>query len=498
MQIRDLHSLKHFFKTQIKTPIFGVGVYAFNRLGPEEFIDNYRLLALRYSLDTELIEKDLKVFALEKGQSTKHILSARNSTTVITHPKTYEYLKKFKNPLLLTYKASRKMEKTCQKNGWQLGVASVKFGKSMFENKVKFRRILESIQANSPPGEIISPYQIKFEYSQKKYGLPFVLQHPSRGGGKGTFFIHNQDEFNQALKKIIRPPKDPDSHQDKTPEEIILAKFITGPSPSLTGCVTRQGILSTNLQYQILDMTELYNPRKGSGLFCGHDWTGSRFSEKINRQAYQMVKQAGSYFQKQGYQGIFGLDFILDEKQEKLYLVEANPRLLGSFPTITMVQARNHETPILAFHILEFLRADYQINIDQINNLMRRPKFGGHMFLHNLSGHWARNHQVVKPGVYKLKNNKIVWQRQGYALRHMRNNEEFLLTEGVPFLKSHFSPNRRLCRILTLDKVLSNDPHQLNAWAHEIAAQIYQAFDLQPVKLVKLKKLFKPHFLAKG
>jgi len=57
-----------------------------------------------------------------------------------------------------------------------------------------------------------------------------------------------------------------------------------------------------------------------------------------------------------GYKGIFGLDFVLDEKTNKLYIIECNPRLLGSFPTLNMVQLLNNEPLILAFHILEFLK----------------------------------------------------------------------------------------------------------------------------------------------
>ena len=76
--IKDLESLREFFKNEVKTPIFGVGVYAFNRLGPEEFIGNYRLLCLRYSLDAKLIEEDLEVLSLEKGIVKKEIKPSRH------------------------------------------------------------------------------------------------------------------------------------------------------------------------------------------------------------------------------------------------------------------------------------------------------------------------------------------------------------------------------------------------------------------------------------
>jgi len=493
--IKDIETLKTFFREKVKTPVFGVGVYAFNRLGLADVIPDFRVLALRYSLDTELIEKDIEVFPLEKGMGTKHIKEPRNATTVIRHPRTEKYLRKFKNPALIVYKSSSRMEKICQQRGWNLIAVPVKFGKTLFENKVKFRRILEEIGVPVPPGRIKKPRALHYGHLMNNYGLPFVIQHPTRGGGKGTFFIRNKDDFDQALKKLKIRTKEGQELPAKEPEEVIVTRFIKGPSPSITGCVTRHGILSTCPQMQILDIPELFNPERGSGLFCGHDWD-YHLSENIKRQAYSIVEKIGKYFRVKGYKGIFGLDFVMDEKEEKLYVTETNPRLLATFPTITMVQLRNNEPPIMAFHLLEYLNIDYDIDVARINQLMRQPKQGAQMFLHNLSGGWARNYGEIRAGAYRL-NPKLQFVRSGYALKHLKNEDEFLVTEGVPFKKSHFSPNRRLCRILTLKGVLE-DYTKLNDWGREVVTQTYRVFDIRPVKFIKLRKFFSPHFLAKG
>lgn len=500
MIIKDLASLKECF-SQIKTPIFGVGVYAFNRLGLENIVNNYRVLALRYSLDTELIEKDIKVFSLEKGMGTKHIRQPRNATTVIKDLRTKKYLEKFLSlgqPALLVYKPSPKMEQVCQENSWLLIANPSHFGKDLFENKIRFRKILQEMDMPVPPGKITSLDKLHYGHLMNKYNLPFVIQHPTKGGGKGTFFINNQEDFERTLKKLKAKE---DEETEKTiipPSQVIVSQFIQGPSPSMTGCVTKSGILSTNLQYQILDMPQLYNPKKGNGLFCGHDWTSSRFPASLNQQAYQYVEKIGQYFKENNYQGIFGLDFILDEKTNQLYISECNPRLVGSFPVLSMSQALNNEVSILACHILEFLDHDYQIDIEAVNQSMRREKIGGQMILHNLTDHWARNHRQLKAGIYKLEKNKLKYLRPGYDLKHLKDEEEFLLADGVPLKRAHFSPNRRLCRILTLNKTLDLENKQLTPWASQVAQTVYQSFDLKPVKWIKTKKVFKPHFLAKG
>ncbi|MFC1700820.1 ATP-grasp domain-containing protein [Patescibacteria group bacterium] len=504
-QIQDLESLKLFLKTNLKNPIVGIGVYAFNRLGLEDIISDYHLVALRYSLDTKLIEKNIETLSLEKGMGTKHIKDSRNSTTIIDHPRVLQYLKKLTDeykqpPVLLVYKSTNRMEKICQDNLWILTAPQKKFGKALFENKARLRKMLEDIHVSIAPGEIKIAKELDYNQLSDKYGLPFVLQHPTRGGGKGTFFIHNQNDFEKAISKLKNKENDQEKFiKEKNSEylNIVVSKFIKGPSPSITGCVTKHGILSTGLQHQILDIDKLYNSKNGSGLFCGHDWSFSNFSDKINQQAYEIVERIGELFKKWNYKGIFGLDFILDEKEEKLYVIESNPRMLGSFPTLSMAQLMNNEPPILAFHLLEHININYSIDINKINNLMRKKKQGAHMFLHNLTKSWARNHNVVQPGVYILNRNKLEFLRPGYKLQHLKNQEEFLITEGVPIRKSHFSPNRRLCRILTLAPVLE-EYDRLNPWAERVIKTTYKAFKMRPILFADIRKIFNPDFIAKG
>jgi len=315
------------------------------------------------------------------------------------------------------------------------------------------------------------------------------------------------------LKKLrLREVEGEEIPEDISRLEVIVAKYIKGPSPSITGCVTRHGILSTSPQHQLIDIPQLYNPQKGSGLFCGHDWSSSKFSESVEKKMYKAVNRVGKYFKEQGYKGIFGLDFVLDEKknrvyvtENRVYVTESNPRLLGSFPVITMAQVRNNETPILAFHILEYLDIDYRINRKEINKLMRKPKIGAQMFPHNLTDHWAKSNARMRAGVYKLKKiksdkrkTKIKFVRPGYAMKHLKRKDEFLLTDGVLRKKAHYSPNRRLGRIITLRRVLSKDKKNLTPWARQVALETHDSFKLKRIWFVKLIKFFNPNYLAKG
>lgn len=457
MEIKNNIDLKRIFK-KIKIPIFGVSVYAFERLGPENFIGDYELISLYDSKETDFIKKDLPVFCLEKEIGRR--IKPRNSTSIICHSRVQEFLHKKsgdKKPIILVYKTSIKMEREAEKNNFELAVAPFCFGKKFLENKVKFRRILEGIGIKVPPGRIVPISFLanrKLRDFKKEFGFPFVMQHPQKGGGKGTFFVKDQRSFNTA-KQLLR--------REET-EEFIITKLIKGPSPSMTGCVTRHGVLSTRPQYQICDEPLLNrNPGRG-GLFCGHDWS-LPFSDKVLKQAKEVVDKIGSYFKKEGYKGIFGLDFILDAKKEELYVVECNPRLLASFPALTMVQVENGELPIIAFHLLEYTKVSYNINIDKINEQMWKKKEGSQMYLHNPFNKKVIQKTELRAGIYK-KNKKgkkinLKFIKDTYKFSDLKNENEYLFTDGIQKKGSIIKGSQRL-RILNKSSVLGSDLRTVN------------------------------------
>lgn len=450
MGIKNISDIKKNFK-KVKNSIFGGAVYAFERLGPENFVENYQLLSLYNSKETELIKKDIPVFCLEEKIERK--IKPRNSTSLLSSQEVQDYIEKNsekEKPVILIYKSSYKLERLAKNKNWILAIAPKKFGKKLLENKVKFRRILEKIKVPIPPGRIVSLSFLRYKKLielEKEFGLPFVIQHPEKGGGKGTFFIKGEKSFLRT-KQFLRREK---------PKEIIISKFISGPSPSITGCVTRYGILSTRPQYQICDELLLNSRPNRGGLFCGHDFSlAKNFSKKVLFQAKEAIDKVGSYFKRIGYKGIFGLDFILDEREENLYVVECNPRLLATFPVLTMVQVGNGEPPIIAFHLLEYLNVPYDIDVRKINSQMWQKKEGAQMFLHNPLQKSIKIKKDFKAGVYIKKKNKINFSREGYNLSHIKKDNEFLFTDGIPLKSSFFKKNQRI-RIVSKKGVLEKN-----------------------------------------
>lgn len=479
-EISNLESLKEYFRENIDNPIFGVGVSAFNRIGLAEVVENYKLLSLKYSLDTELIEKDIELYSLEKELGESILKEPKNSTTVLKNDKSKKFINQFPGkPLVLPFNSSRKMEAVCKENNWIQATNPIGFGKELFEDKIKFRNILENTGIDVIPGEINKFKKLDYQKTKSKYNLPFVLQHPRSSGGKGTFFIKNRTDWDNALEKIQNPTKYNITKDKKSKNinklELLITKFITGPSPATNCCVTRFGVLILKPRLQIMNTPLLCNPEVGSGVFCGNDWSASKFSEKVKSQVYIMGEKIGKIFKNMGYKGIFGIDFILDEKKEKIYLVEANPRLTGNFPTTTLIQLANNEPPLIVFHVLEFLNAKYELDIDKINKIIQKDKFGAQVFIRNLENKSVRTLKQIKAGVYDYSHGKLKYKRPGYDFSHFNKKDEFIITENVPFKDTIIGPYMRICRLLFNDRILKNST-DLNSKTEEIVKKTYDLF----------------------
>ncbi len=447
---------------KIRTPVLGVGVTAFNRLGPELFLGNYRIFCLSFGQDLSLIEKDVPVFSIERRGGFSGL---KNSSSVMENRLVQEEIRKVKNPYLLFYMPNEKIGKICRKHGWEM------IGQAPPEeimNKALFRGFLGGLGIPLIPGEETVLTEDAYPKLKEKYGS-FVAQLPEGSGGKSTRFIHSEQDFEQARKMAGG-------------DSVIVSRFIRGPSPSITGCVTKYGILYTNLQYQLLDIPECVNPAVGSGIFCGHDWTLSSFDLGTEQQAYDYVRKVGGRLKEMGYRGIFGLDLVLDRETQRLYIVECNPRLLGSFPALTMVQRLNREPLIIAFHVAEFLGLEYMIDVEKVNREMKGKKKGAHLILYNKLGVSATNREVLKPGIYAMEGGSLVYKRPGYRLCDLKGGDEFAIADDVPFENSVFKPHERILRLMTLHPMMDVKSYKLNEWARMVVEKVYSALRLEPLE----------------
>ncbi len=122
-------------------------------------------------------------------------------------------------------------------------------------------------------------------------------------------------------------------------------------------------------------------PAVGAAMKYSPPTTSTLISPDVRRQSRAaLLSPWANNFVEEGYQGLFGLDFLLDQDSGELYLGEMNPRITGATPLTNLAAHDRHQPPLLLFHLLEWLGIDFSFDIDEYNRRAgsgpRRPRAG--------------------------------------------------------------------------------------------------------------------------
>ncbi|MEJ2198598.1 MAG: ATP-grasp domain-containing protein [Desulfuromonadales bacterium] len=331
--IKDFDSLKNYYRT-IERPFFALNKYPYSTLiGIENFINNFQILAFLNSKEVESIAKKHKISFFMEGRIRGEIKGEdypdMNSL--------YSHIGKDENRLTISilkdeqiiYRMSEGLVKAFEEYDWTI-VGSDYNVRMKCDNKVYFNKILEDINLPVPPYMIRFQEDLDYNEIVNSLGEKIVIQFPTSYSGSGTFIINSREDFYRTIssEKFLK--------QKKKNEEgkIRITRYVNRKlSPVMGVCCTKEGIVYTDLYHQIIDAPEVVQQGKGTGVYCGNEWTSADFPDSVKKQAYDAAEKIGIYLQNnEGYKGYFGLDFVLDDDTKILYPIEMNFRLIGSFP----------------------------------------------------------------------------------------------------------------------------------------------------------------------
>jgi len=480
LNIKNYQDFAKFLKNKLDPQgvIFGVGVTSFMRFFPGLFIKNFKIIAFKDSTDNEIIRDYVdEIFVLKKKRPTLK-LDFTNTNNILRNQTVQNYIKEHKGrKYLFLYKADKNIEKAIKGLGVKV-IANKPHLNKMFENKLNFRKQLVKTGLKPILGETMkfSDFQKKeydYDFFVNKYGSKFVFQLPDfrLGGGKGTLFIDSRQKFNEFKKKT----KD-GIYKKKVLQTINITKFIEGKSCSVACCATKYGTLVSKIQQQILDIPQVISPQKGNGLFVGHVF-GLKFSSVINKQAKAIGEKFGNYMYDKGYKGIFGLDIIVNEKENKVYPVECNARYTGAFPMLSMIHLKYKIIPLDFFHFLEFLNIPYKINVNVLNKMYHKDIKGSHLVLSNIRDHSIMVKNELAVGTYRFHKNKIKYLSKNIFYESLKTDNDFILVDGVPKKGTEIKKWSRLARIVHVlfNGNILNQGIQLKGKYLKIVYAIYKA-----------------------
>jgi biotin carboxylase len=189
-------------------------------------------------------------------------------------------------------------------------------------------------------------------------GDDLVVQTPYGDSGQTTFFIASQDDWDGC-------------EEDVAGSEIKVMRRIDPREAAVEGVVTRHGTLVGPVMTELAGFPEL-TPYGGG--WCGNEVQAGLLSEAHRELARRYTRQMGDRLRAEGYRGYFELDFLVDAGSGELYLGELNPRVTGASSMTNVTAVAYGDMPLFLFHLLEFMDVDYEIDVDELNGRWASPQ----------------------------------------------------------------------------------------------------------------------------
>ncbi|MBU4369695.1 hypothetical protein KKG58_02930 [Patescibacteria group bacterium] len=278
--------------------------------------------------------------------------SLKNFKTITTTPPkdTAEILEKKSFPLksnIIVFKNNARIQRICKEKKLNLLNPDYHLVEK-YENKISQYKWLKTIiPASLPKTVITTPNKNSFQKIGQILGKPFIGQFNRSHTGQGTLLISKTKQWKELVEKFPQ-------------RKIKCTQFINGPVITVNICLwpalsaDEQGcILMGNPSYQITGLKQLTDFPYST---TGNDWS---LAQKIlNSNDFKTIKtlcqKIGKAMIKNGWQGLFGLDFI---KGKKWLVIEINARQPASTGLETALQKKQGKgITIFAAHVAALLQ----------------------------------------------------------------------------------------------------------------------------------------------
>ncbi len=466
--------------------LVGVGERAFPRAGPALFTSGYNIICSLRTLDLEDIGAWAKVECFQEAMP--HVEPPSDTYSLLSQEepwKTRGILKA--GTRLVLYRQTAQIQEMARQKGWVI-LANPPEKRLPWEHKCWFRKRLLSmglpaLEFESVNLEFLSPERCS--QLMDRWGTALVVQIPCfpQGGGRSSFVVKEPSEIIQ-----LRAAWGNGTHRGHGFRQVMLSPFLGGTSLSMEGCVTPWGILVSPLQLQLVDIPEVLPPT-GFGRFCGHQWGYDLPGETwVEQTARIITQQVGRAMAQEGYRGIFGLDFLLDERKRALRVLECNPRYTGAFPTLTLLQLHQGLPPLELFHLLSWMGED-SANMDPhfLEGTHSTLQPAAQVLLFHRNPWKARVTQELPSGLYMWLENEAGARRIGAALPFPVPpvpEEHFVLLDGPPpagHVLRKGSELERVARLIFFKHILGPRPGSLLPEVTRVIQWVYQSLGLEPI-----------------
>lgn len=273
-------------------------------------------------------------------------IKIKNSGKLLSNPQVIDYiLKKSQKtnriPAIIPFKPSAKIEFLCKKYNW-INISNLSTLNRLLEDKIKFVEICKQNKLPIIPSIIDNFNERNFLKYQQKFGKNIVIQTHFGWAGKSTFTSDNYIDLSTKIAPEIK---------------VKFSPLLPGYTLTNNCCLTSKGLIQSPPALQYTGVKPFTNNPFAT---VGRQWP-SFAPQNIQEQIFEITQKFSEILKQLKYKGYFGLDFFINN--DKIYVLECNPRLTASFAFYNQIEINQNLTPLFFFHIAEFLNLNYQINL---------------------------------------------------------------------------------------------------------------------------------------
>ncbi|HEY0978436.1 MAG TPA: biotin carboxylase [Flavobacteriales bacterium] len=424
--LNGISDIRRFFHRN-EVPLYFISATNFNLLGADEWIKGFKFISYIDCFDG--LHPNLMSPRTEEPHEEFQSIEDINNYLLV-HSEVRDYIEGRRPASANGRKAAKagkamflmfdqRTEALAKKAGLEVIFPPAKV-RTFMDNKINTNRVAEKAKVPPVPYVLnkVKSYAHLLGVAQKgRLGNDLVVQTPFGDSGHTTFFVKSEADYNKYRKEI------------EAEKECKIMKRINCRGAAMEACVTRHGTIVAPLMTELVGFKEL-TPYKGG--WCGNEIYADTFTPAIRAKARTYAKRFGDQLLKEGYKGYFELDFLIDTDNGEIYLGELNPRITGASSITNHAVFALSDAPLHLFHILEWMDAPYQLNVNALNKRWSDPAnidSWGQMVIKHTADDIRRVTEAPRSGIWRMRDDGSIyfWRMDTHRRYVEHDNEAFFL-----------------------------------------------------------------------
>ena len=352
--LRGIAEIRNFFRRN-ETPVYFVSATAFNLLGIDRWVRNFKFINYYDSFDGW----HPNVF-VPKEQTPRSFTSIEEICNyLLGHKEVVDYVGGRGGGKVAFLMFDEETETLANELGLQVAFPPAELRHRM-DSKIETTRLGNEAGVPSVPnmmGRATTYREVLDLATEAGLGSDLVIQTPYGDSGQTTFFVATEDDWKANEKDIVG-------------HDLKVMRRIDPRECAIEGVITRHGTLVGPLMAELTGFPEL-TPYDGG--WCGNDVFADVLTEAQRTLARERTYAMGERLRAEGYRGYFELDFLADAGTGEMYLGELNPRVTGASSITNVTSVAYGDMPLFLFHLMEFMDVEYEIDVDELNRRWAHP-----------------------------------------------------------------------------------------------------------------------------